>query len=92
MTQHYFLVVLHDLELGEPGSLLAGTADISSALRSMNLFCICKPIDEERVFLLVPEATRFPPSSPEVAFTMIVSVLQATESQRRCCLSPFHLL
>lgn len=61
MTQHYFLVVLHDLELGEPDSLLAGTADISSALRSMNLFCMCKPIDEERVFLLVPEATRFPP-------------------------------
>lgn len=79
---HYFLVVLHDLKLGEPGSLLAGTVDISLALRSVNLFCICKPIDEEGVFFLVPEATRFPPSSPEVAFTMIVIVLQATESQR----------
>lgn len=92
MTDHYFLVVLHDLELGEPGSFLAGTSDISSTLRSVNLCCICKHTDGAGAFLLVPEATRFHPSSPEVAFTMTVSVLEAIESQMKCCLSPFHLL
>lgn len=92
MTHHYSLVVLHELELREPGSFLARTSDISSTLRSVNLFCICNPTGGVGAFLLVSEATRLHPSFPEVAFTMIVSVLQAAEFQTRHCLSPFQLL
>lgn len=75
LTHHFFLLVLHSLGLGGPGSLLIGTSGFSLTLRTVTLFCNCKQLREAGLFLFIPVVSSFhPPPFPEFSLALMVGV------------------